>query len=177
MRAEYLGKSQTFLLRDWQVSDREAAANVVKTVLEEYGLGWETNCQGCSDQDVVEVEKYYHQTGGEFWVVESNGQIVGTGGYYPITRGDDAVEIRKMYLLPSARGQGLGRFLLRRLEQAAAQKGFTEVWVETATVLKEAVQLYERYGYEPASGVETERCDKVYRKAIAALRFESAIAE
>ena len=71
-----------------------------------------------------------------------------------------------MYLLPAARGHGLGRFLLGQLEQAAAARGFAEVWVETATVLKEAVRLYEKNGYEPESGVETERCDKVYRKAI-----------
>ncbi len=155
-----------FLIRDWVASDRECAANVVKTVLEEYGLGWEVSCGGCSDQDAVEVEKYYQQTGGEFWVVEAQGKIIGTGGYHPIERGDSAVEIRKMYLLPEARGYGLGRFLLAQLEQAAADKGFGEAWVETATVLKEAVVLYEKNGYRPMSGVDTERCDKVYRKVL-----------
>jgi putative acetyltransferase len=157
-----------FMVRDWQVSDRASAANAIKTVLAEYGLGWEVNCGGCSDQDAVEVEKYYLASGGEFWVVERSGEIVGTSGYLPIERGQNAVEIRKMYLLPAARGQGLGRFLLEQLEQAAAVKGFQEVWVETATVLKEAVQLYEKSGYRPKSGVETERCDRVYSKAIAA---------
>jgi putative acetyltransferase len=29
------------------------------------------------------------------------------------------------------------------------------------------VQLYERSGYQPATGVETDRCDLVYAKAIA----------
>ena len=146
--------------------DREVAADVVKTVLEEYGLGWEVSCGGCSDQDAIEVEKYYQQAGGEFWVVEAAGKIVGTGGYHPIERGNKAVEIRKMYLLPQVRGQGLGRFLLAQLEQAAAKQGFKEAWVETATVLKEAVKLYEKNGYQPMSGVETERCDRVYSKAL-----------
>ena len=155
-----------FLIRDWEGGDRTAAAHVIKTVLAEYGLGWEVNCGGCSDQDAVEVEKYYLETGGEFWVVERSGQIVGTGGYHPIPRGQQAVEIRKMYLLPEARGYGLGRFLLAQLEQAAAARGFQESWVETATALKEAVRLYERNGYMAETGVETERCDKVYRKPI-----------
>ena len=155
-----------FLIRDWAVGDREAAANVVKTVLAEYGLGWEVGDCGCSDRDAVEVETYYWQSGGEFWVVERAGEIVGTGGYLPIERGENAVEIRKMYLLPAARKQGLGKYLLSELEQAAAVKGFSEVWVETATVLAEAVKLYERNGYLPKSGVETERCDKVYSKSL-----------
>ena len=155
-----------FLIRDWEGGDRTAAADVIKTVLAEYGLGWEVSCGGCSDRDAVEVEKYYLETGGEFWVVERSGQIVGTGGYYPIPRGREAVEIRKMYLLPEARGYGLGRFLLAQMEQAAAARGFQEAWVETATALKEAVRLYERNGYMAETGVETERCDKVYRKPI-----------
>ena len=155
-----------FLIRDWGVGDREAAANVVKTVLAEYGLSWEVGECGCSDRDVVEVETYYWQTGGEFWVVERAGQILGTGGYLPIERGENAVELRKMYLLPAARGTGLGRYLLSQLERAAAAKGFCEAWVETATVLAEAVKLYEQNGYMPKSGVETERCDKVYSKSI-----------
>ncbi len=159
-------KFKNFWIRDWQAGDRDEAATVVKTVLEEYGLGWEVNCSGCSDQDVVEVEKYYQRSGGEFWVVECDRKIVGTGGYYPIEHSQKAVEIRKMYLLPDARGHGLGRFLLAQLEQAAAEKGFLEVWVETATALDAAVRLYERNGYQPASGVETERCDRVYRKPI-----------
>ena len=155
-----------FLIRDWEGGDRTAAADVIKTVLAEYGLGWEVSCGGCSDRDAVEVEKYYLETGGEFWVVERSGQIVGTVGYYPIPRGREAVEIRKMYLLPEARGYGLGRFLLAQMEQAAAARGFQEAWVETATALKEAVRLYERNGYMAETGVETERCDKVYRKPI-----------
>lgn len=155
-----------FLIRDWAVGDRTPAASVIKTVLAEYGLGWELSCGGCSDQDAVEVEKYYLQAGGEFWVIERAGQIVGTGGYYPIDRGQNAVEIRKMYLLPEARGYGLGRFLLSQLEQAAAQSGFEEAWVETATALKEAVSLYEKNGYEAEIGVETERCDRAYRKRL-----------
>ncbi|MGD1896011.1 MAG: GNAT family N-acetyltransferase [Phormidesmis sp.] len=155
-----------FLIRDWVVRDRDAAVAVVKTVLEEYGLGWESGCCGGSDQDVVDVEKYYQQACGEFWVVEHHGKVVGTGGYLPISRGQNAVEIRKMYLLPAARGQGLGRFLLSQLELAAARSGFAEVWLETATVLKEAVALYEKNGYQAVSGVETERCDKAYRKVL-----------
>lgn len=155
-----------FLIRDWQERDRAAAANVIRSVLAEYGLGWEVDCGQCTDRDAVEVEKYYWATGGEFWVVESQGQIVGTGGYYPIARGEKAAEIRKMYLLPEARGQQLGRFLLSQLEAAAVEKGFEEVWIETASVLKQAVALYEQNGYVAANGVETDRCDRVYHKAV-----------
>jgi putative acetyltransferase len=76
------------------------------------------------------------------------------------------VEIRKMYLLPAARGQGLGRFLLTALEGAIAHHGYHQIWVETASVLKEAVALYERNDYLPNTGVETARCDRIYLKQL-----------
>ncbi|MEB3160554.1 MAG: GNAT family N-acetyltransferase [Synechocystis sp.] len=152
-----------FLIRDWQPGDRHSAANVIRAVLTEYGLPWQPDG---ADRDVIAVEEYYLQTGGTFWVIDHQGTLVGTSGYYPIQREANAVEIRKMYLLPTARRQGLGAFLLQHLETAIANQGFTAIWIETASILKEAVQLYESRGYCAATGVETDRCDRVYVKQL-----------
>ncbi|MEA5620148.1 GNAT family N-acetyltransferase [Cronbergia sp. UHCC 0137] len=154
---------QGFLIRDWQESDRTSAAKLINTVLSEYALGWEPHG---ADQDVVEVETYYLATGGEFWVIEYQNNLVGTAAYYPIRRGKKAVEIRKMYLLPSVRGLGLGKYLLQQLERAIASRGFEQIWIETASFLTQAVQLYENNGYIPTTGVETQRCDRIYVKFI-----------
>jgi putative acetyltransferase len=152
---------QEFLIRDWHPDDRARAAQIIGSVLADYSLVWEPDG---ADQDVLDVETSYLSIGGEFWVIEQAGILVGTAAYRPFARGDNAVEIRKMYLLSAARGKGLGRFLLAQLETAIAARGFTEIWVETASALKEAVQLYESSGYIPATGVETARCDRIYRK-------------
>ncbi len=154
---------QNYLIRDWQPSDREMVANLIKTVLSEYGLPWQPME---ADRDVLEVERFYLATGGEFWVVEDSGQIMGSAAYLPISRGLNAVEIRKMYLLPQIRGRGLGKFLLKLLEQKIANFGYQQIWIETASVLIEAVNLYEHSGYQSASGVETKRCDQVYIKSL-----------
>lgn len=152
-----------FLIRSWRPDDRSAAAAVIRSVLAAYGLGWES---AGADRDVLEVETFYQATGGEFWVIEQQAAIVGTGAYYPIQRGKNAVEVRKMYLLPEVRGQGLGRYLLQQLEATIVARGFEQIWIETASVLQEAVKLYESSGYQPATGVETERCDRVYVKLL-----------
>ena len=154
-----------FQIRHWQPGDRSAAAAVIQSVLAEYGLNWDPLE---ADRDVMEVEQAYHHTGGEFWIIAHSDKIVGTAGYYPVSRGNNAVEIRKMYLLPEVRGQGLGTFLLKQLEDAIAERHFSEIWIETASVLTEAVQLYERNGYQPATGVETARCDRIYVKRLQA---------
>ncbi len=159
MKIEY----QPFIIRSWEPKDRETAFNLIASVLAEYGLGCEPTG---ADEDVYNVEKFYQQTGGEFWIVEQQNKIVGTAAYYPIKRGNNAVEIRKMYLLPAVRGQGLGKFLLNQLEKTIKAKGFQEIWIETASILKEAVKLYESQGYQPTTGVETQRCDRIYKKVL-----------
>ncbi len=166
-----LQQYRNYTIRSWQPQDRSAAAEVIKTSLAEYGLGWEPDG---ADRDVLQVETYYLDCGGEFWVIEAEGSIVGTSAYRPYpdvaakdaNRGEKAVEIRKMYLLPSARAQGLGRHLLRELERSIQAHGYQTIWIETASILKQAVQLYEQNGYQPATGIETPRCDRVYLKRL-----------
>ena len=156
-------KYRNFVVRDWKKSDRHAAAEVIRKVLQEYGLPWQPQS---ADRDAIDVESAYLEVGGEFWVVEKDSAIVGTAAYQPIARGQNAVEIRKMYLLSEVRGKGLGRYLLTHLERAVTIKNYQEIWIETASVLIEAVKLYERNGYQPATGIETERCDLVYFKKL-----------
>ena len=152
-----------YLIRSWQSSDREAVVKIISSVLAEYGLAFDDQE---ADKDVVEIESYYEAVGGKFWVVEADDQIVGTAAYYPIQRGNNAVEIRKMYLLPSVRGQGLGKYLLKALEKQIKAQGYQEIWLETASCLQEATRLYEKNGYQLGQGVETARCDRVYVKQV-----------
>jgi putative acetyltransferase len=154
---------QGFRIRDWQGGDRHAAAAVVQQVLEEYGVGWEPER---ADREMFEIEIHYWQRQGEFWVVEWAGNIIATAGYHPIERGHHAVEIRKVYILEAFRGKGLGRYLMSQLEQAIATKGYQEIWVETITRFAAAKHIYETSGYQPAEGIETERCDLVYCKPL-----------
>jgi putative acetyltransferase len=160
-----LDRYQNYLIRDWQPDDRIAAAEVIKNALAEYGLGWEPDG---ADRDVIDIEQYYLARGGEFWVIEDNGTIIGTSAYYPYIVEEScdvkAVEIRKMYLHSKVRGQGLGKYLLGQLERSIFDRGYREIRIETASVLVAAVKLYESSGYRSIPDVETSRCDRAYVK-------------
>ena len=154
-----------FVIRDWEPSDRQPAAQLIAEVLQEFGLCCEPKG---ADLDVLEVEHHYLEKGGVFWVIEKANpqqeqikpQLLGTAGFMPIPRGQKAVEIRKMYLRPEARGQGLGRHLLQTLETEIWQRGFEQIWLETATVLKGAVHLYEKFGYDFQLRAKTFRAEQ-----------------
>jgi GNAT superfamily N-acetyltransferase len=56
-------------------------------------------------------------------------------------------EIKRMWLAPSARGLGLGRRLLKELEQSARDEGARVAHIETSSVLLEAISLYRSAGW------------------------------
>jgi GNAT superfamily N-acetyltransferase len=58
-------------------------------------------------------------------------------------------EVKRMYVVPSARRRGLARAMLRRLETSAAASGAEAVILETGTAQPEAMTLYESSGYVP----------------------------
>lgn len=152
------------VIRAWKHQDRLPCIELVSSVLMEYGLAWDPLI---ADRDVVDVENAYGE--GEFWVIEDTktSQVVGTGAFYGSPqRGAGAVEIRKMYLDRAVRGRGLGSFLLSALEQRAFQLGYSNAFIETASVLKEAHTMYTSKGYVSSKGLETERCDIVLEKQL-----------
>ena len=61
--------------------------------------------------------------------------------------GDGPTELKRMWVAPSARGLGVGRRLLRALEQHARDAGASAVRLETNRALTEAIALYRRSGY------------------------------
>ena len=100
-----------YTVRRWTTRDREKAAGVLRACWEEYGLPYEHRM---AKRDNIWVEDcYVRSEKGEFWVVmDEQNELVGTAGYYEVSSAEKAVEIRKLYLLPEARGIKLGRALL-----------------------------------------------------------------
>ena len=83
---------------------------------------------------------------GLFLVGYLDGVPVASGGWR--SRGDEA-EIKRMYVVPAARGRGLARQLLAELERTAAAAGHRRIILESGTRQPEAVALYRSSGYTP----------------------------
>jgi putative acetyltransferase len=60
-----------------------------------------------------------------------------------------SAEIKRMYVVPHARGTGVATAMLRALEAAAVEHGWTAIRLETGTFQPDAQRFYEREGYTP----------------------------
>ncbi|GHJ92735.1 N-acetyltransferase [Streptomyces sp. NE5-10] len=64
---------------------------------------------------------------------------------------DGDAELKRMYVIPEARGLGLARRILALLEDDARAAGRTRMVLETGTAQPEAIALYTSSGYEPCA--------------------------
>jgi DNA-binding MarR family transcriptional regulator len=71
--------------------------------------------------------------------------------------GGKPAHLKRMWVSRDARGLGLGRRLLGRLEQWAEEAGAPAVRLETNRSLVEAIALYRRSGYEEIPAFNDER--------------------
>jgi len=82
---------------------------------------------------------------GVFLIAKIGSDPVGCGA---VCRVDQSIgEIRRMYVLPSARGARVGRRLLAELERHARENGLERLILVTGIRQPEAICLYERSGY------------------------------
>ena len=87
---------------------------------------------------------------------------VGCGAFKPFTA--ERVEIKRMFVQPEHRGQGIARAVLTELEHWAQELHYAGYVLETGQKQPEAIRLYQKSGYQripnygPYVGVENSVC-------------------
>lgn len=141
-----------FTIRAIAPSDNARMAQIIRSALTEFGANKPGTVFFDESTDHL-FELFAAEKKAAYWVAESNGLLVGGAGIYP-TDGLPAntCELVKMYLSPAARGMGLGRHMIDHCLAKAKEKGFEQVYLETMPELKQAVKVYEKFGFQYLAG-------------------------
>jgi putative acetyltransferase len=83
---------------------------------------------------------------GAFLVVYADGNPVGCGAVRLVDA--ETGELKRMYMAPTVRGQGLGRRLVAALENEARSLGAKRLILETGIRQSAAIALYRKCGFE-----------------------------
>lgn len=97
------------------------------------------------DPEVTDATEFDSPNGAFLLAVRADGTALACGGWR--TAGPGTAEIKRMYVAPAVRGQGLGRQILVALEDDARRYGMSEVILETGVNNLAALALYVRCGY------------------------------
>lgn len=163
--------SQNLSIRQFESADADGVWGVHEAAFRASPLAFVE--EAAVDEDILAIESYYLDAGGEFLVGEVDGgpgeptdpTIVAMGGFRPID--EERVEIKRMRVHPAYQRRGFARALLEALESRASGDGYDVAELETVEPLRAARALYEDAGYEvldewtkEATGIETYRFRK-----------------
>lgn len=135
-----------YTIRPIRLEDNETMAAIIRSTLVEFGA----NHPGTVyfDPTTDTLFQLFQAPGSAYWIAEDGEGILGGGGIFP-TRGlpPETCELVKLYLLPRARGMGIGRALIEKCHQQALANGFSGIYLETMPELTTAISVYENQGY------------------------------
>jgi GNAT superfamily N-acetyltransferase len=111
---------------------------------------------GGGDLTVMDPAHFDPPGGLYLLVYDTDGTPVASGGWRAQDAseegfGDGDAEIKRMFVIPEARGRGLARRLLAELEDSARAAGRRRMVLETGQKQPEAIALYASSGYVPIS--------------------------
>lgn len=139
------------IVRKLEQKDNPALAEIIRNSLAEHGA----NKPGTVffDPTTDDLNRLFQEPGSWYFVAELNGKVLGGSGIFPSTGlPKDTCELVKMYLLPEARHIGLGRKLIGMCLDKAKENGYAQVYLETLPELKQAVKVYEKFGFTYLNG-------------------------
>ena len=153
------------LLRPITSAEVPAAIALVRATLPEFGLTFGEGSP--TDAQMSALPGSYRDAGGEFFVaLDDGGALLGTAGVMPVAPG--VFELRKMYLRPATRGQGVGKKLLAACLAFCRERQAVSVVLDTLHEMKEAVAFYERNGFvRDDAQIRGSRCSRGYRLDLA----------
>lgn len=138
-------------IRTIEKKDNPTLAKIVRDTLAEFGA----NRAGTVyyDPTTDALFELFQRNGATYFVAELDNKIVGGAGIYPsdgLPQG--TCELVKMYLLPEARGIGLGKTLIEKSLAFAKETGYENVYLESMPELKNALKTYEKFGFSYLNG-------------------------
>ena len=149
--------------------DNAAMAAIIRKVMTEFGAVGEG--YSIVDPEVTNMNGAYSSPRSAYFVVTMNEEVVGGGGIAPLQGGDaDTCELKKMYFLDVARGQGAGQQIMDLCLEAAREHGFKVCYLETLSSMTKARALYLRNGFEllrgPLGNTGHFGCDSWFAKKL-----------
>jgi putative acetyltransferase len=150
-------------VRHVRASDVAGVLALITTVLGEFGL--EFGNGSTTDDELRALPEAYADRGGAFWVALRDGELLGTCGVFPLAAG--TYELRKMYLLPAARGLGLGKRMLDDAITWVRDQRGTRIVLDTVEEMTRAIAFYEAHGFvRDDCQVRGSRCTRGYSRTL-----------
>ena len=133
--------TQPQVLEDWLQARR---------LVEEYAasLNLDLGFQNFA-HELEHLASEYSAPTGAFLLAREQGTALGCAGVRRFAERDG--EIKRLYVVPAARGRGIGALLARSIVAEARRLGYARLLLDTLPAMREAQALYVSLGFKPTS--------------------------
>lgn len=133
-------------IRPISPQDDQAIAAVIRTAMGAFDVDPSTTILG--DPTLSYMYQTYQQEKAVYFIALWNDKIVGGCGIRQLDGTDENIcELQRMFLLPEARGKGIGKALMKHCLQKAEAFRYDKVYIETLSQMHEARNLYQQFGF------------------------------
>lgn len=141
-----MNAAETFTIASADGADDLAA---IRTLFRAYvdWLGIDLSYQGFEEELAGLPGKYTPPSGGLFLARRADGAVLGCVGLRAFGE-EGASEMKRLYVLPEARGLGVGAGLVERVVGEAERAGYCEMLLDTLPTMTGAIKLYRAAGFE-----------------------------
>ena len=138
------------ILRTLSTTDSEALEQVRQYFRNYAGwLGVDLSYQNF-DQEMASLPGAYSAPEGRLFFAEVDGRPAGCVGIRPLIGSDGVCEMKRLYVTPDERGQGIGAALAMAAIKAAKEIGYRKLMLDTLPNMRMAVKLYRELGFTEA---------------------------
>ncbi len=143
-------------------ADDQAIHDIIKAVGKEFGAVGDGF--GPGDAEVSAMSEHYLRINRScYYVAVLQGKVVGGCGIAPFNNSSQVCELRKLFLIPGARGLGIGKALTEQCLNDARSMGYQQCYLDTLSNMHKAISLYKRFGFRnlesSLDGSEHGGCD------------------
>ena len=100
-------------------------------------------------EDLQKFAAEYFEAGAGVWLADVGGDHVGCVALRRLKEKPGCGEVKRLYVRPAYRGQGIADLLLEAVEIYAKEFGDRWLYLDTAADMKAAQRFYERKGFLP----------------------------
>jgi len=100
-------------------------------------------------QEVESLSQHYSAPDGCFIVAGRDGAVIGCGALRRFS--ESTCEMKRLYVIPDCRGEGVGRMIVAALIERARALGYRSILLDTLPTMSGAQTLYASFGFTRTS--------------------------